>query len=319
MFYRKVYPKAWQLLKQNPVLWFFGMFASLLGFYEIRILFNLSSNFPDFISTNIESWIKIFVTFSSSKLTFSDMPDVLTVFGIFVLFSAVTILAVASQGALTYAATSRTTKLKESRIGENLKLGVEKFWPLFGLNIINSLIGYFFMSIVVSPLIYFLSNTSDWPVYILLSIFTFFILIPLIVVISFVTRYGTAFVVIKNQRFSEAFVSSWTLFKVNWMITIENAIVLLGVSFVYLLLMVSAVVLVLVSSMILAAVFSFFSFIILVIGIFLSGLIIVLATSMFGAFYNIVWANTFLDLVAPGKSYAKVHRVAHKHMPKMTK
>jgi len=319
MFYRKVYPKAWQLAKKNPNIWFFGLFASLLGFYEIKALFNISDSFPDFISSNIKSWFDIFITFSTVDLTWASMPDLLALFGLFALFSIVTILAISSQATLTYFASSKGAKAAKLSIGEQLKHGVDKFWPVFGLNIINSLIGYFFVSLVVTPLIYFLSNTNDWPMYIILGLFTFFVLVPMVVTISFVTRYGIAYVVIKNQKFTDAFVNSWILFRANWIITLENAVLLLIMTVLALIAIISAMIFTLVPFFIMTSILPFLGLMIMIIGFFLVAVVLIVSSSIYSAFYNIVWANIFMELTSPGKSHGKIHRTAHKHMPELTK
>lgn len=319
MFYRKVYPKAWQLVKSNPIIWFFGLFASLLGFYEIQIIFNLSESFPDFISSNIKSWLDIFITFSTINISWANLPDILALLGLFILFSAVTILAVSSQASLTYSASLQGKKYIKETLGEQLKNGVDKFWPVFGLNIINSLIGYFFVSLVLTPIIYFLSNTNNWPIYIILGLFTFFILIPLVITISFVTRYGIAYIMIKNQKFTDAFVNSWILFKVNWIITIENAFLLLGLTILALVAIISSMVFVFVPFLIMASVMPFLALMIVIIGLFLVAVVLILGSSIYSAFYNVVWASIFLELIAPGKSHSKIHRVAHKHLPVLTR
>lgn len=319
MFYRKVYPKTWHLIKRNPTIWFFGMFASLLGFYEVKALFNFSDKFPDFISTNIQSWIEIFITFSTVDMRWSNFPDIVALLGVFILFAILTILAVSSQAALTYSATEKDSKDIKEPLGKQLRKGVEKFWPVFGLNIINSLIGYFFVSMILSPIIMFVSNTSDWQVYILLSIFAFFILVPLIVIISFVTRYGIAYVVIKDQKFTEAFVNSWILFRVNWLITLENAVLLVGVTFLTMIAIITSLIIVFIPLLMMARAIPFLSFMFMLIAFFLIAILLILGTSIYSAFYNVVWANVFLDLVAPGKSHSKLHRLAHKHLPRLTR
>ena len=319
MFYRKIYPSAWQLTKKNPILWFFGLFASLLGFYEIQALFSFSNKFPDFISTNIKSWIDIFITFSIIDVGWSNLSNVLVLLGLFILFSITTIITISSQAALTYSVSSQGKKAGKKSLGKQLQYGVEKFWPVFGLNIINSLVGYFFVTLVVAPLIYFVSNTNSWPVYIILGIFTFFVLIPLVVVISFVTRYGIAFVVIKNQKFVDAFINSWLLFKINWLITLENAFLLLATTFLTMIAIISAIVFIFVPFYIIANALPFLAFMFFIIGLFLIATVLILTTSIYTAFYNIVWATIFLDLIAPGQSYSKIHRVAHKYLPVLVK
>ncbi|MBU1202539.1 hypothetical protein KKH39_00615 [Patescibacteria group bacterium] len=319
MFYRKVYKNAWQAIHNNMSVIFFGIFASLLGFHEVKILFNLTGTTPDFLGTSIESWLKILLTFATAKVGLSDLPNLMTLVGFFVVFAIATILAISSQGALIKAAGE---KKKTSSMIERLRVGVEKFWPLLGLNVINTLLGYFFIALVIEPLIYFLSNSQDWSIYIILGIVTFFVLIPMIIILSFVTRYGAAYVVLKNQNFSEAFLNSWVLFKANWVITIENALLLLFITVLFFVLMFTALVFVFVPFMILAMFMSFSVlafWIIMVIGVFLAIFVFIFGTAYYGALYNMVWTYIFLELVSPGKSQSKVHRLAHKHLPRLAK
>jgi|APSaa5957512622_1039677.scaffolds.fasta_scaffold37169_2 hypothetical protein len=319
MFYRTVYPKAWQITRKNPVVWFFGLFAALLGYYEIETLSGLANNFPDFISTNIKSWVDIFVTFSNANLTWSSLPDVLALFGLFILFSAITILAISSQASLTYTASAKGKQSVKKSLGLQLQNGVDKFWPVFGLNIINSLIVYFFLSMVVMPLIYFLSNANDWVIYIILGLFVFFILVPLVIIISFVTRYGIGFVVIKNQKFTDAFVNSWLLFRINWIITLENAFLLLLITILSIVAIITLMVFAIVPFILISFMIPILAPMLMLIGYFVLAVIFITGTAIHGSFYNIVWATIFLDLIAPGKSHGKIHRVAHKHLPKLTK
>ncbi len=321
MFYRKVYPRSWHTIKNNAYLLFFGLFASLLGFHEVKILFNLTNNSSDFISTNIESWISIFLTFATAQLSWTDLPDVLALLGLFVVFSVAIILAVSSQGALVNSALKHTKNARNSMAG-HFKIGVDKFWPLLGLNVINALIGYFFIGLVIEPLIYFLINTSDWSVYIILGVVTFFILIPLILIISFVTRYGAAYVVIKNQKLSRAFLNSWALFRANWIITVENALLLVIVTSLFFLAMFSAIVFIFTPFLILAFFMSFSVlafWLVIIIGVCLGIFIFIIGTAFYGAYYNIVWANVFLLLTGTGEKRSKVHRLAHKHFPRLTR
>lgn len=318
MFYRKVYRNTWQTIKNNMPIVFFGLFASVLGFNEMKILFNLTSTTPDFLGTNIESWFKIFLAFSETKVGFSDLPNLMTLIGLFITFSIATILAVASQGALIKSAAEK----KKSSMMDKFKIGVEKFWPLLGLNIINTLLGYFFIALVIEPIIYFLSNSQQWSIYLILSVVTFFILIPLVIVLSFVTRYGAAYVVIKNQKFGDAFLNSWALFKTNWVITIENAIFLFFITVFFFVMMFTALVFIFVPFMILAMFMSFSAlafWVVIMIGLVFGLFIFIFGTSYYGAFYNVAWAHVFLELVSPGKSQSKVHRLAHKHLPKLTR
>lgn len=321
-FYRRIYPAAWQTIKNNMSLLFFGLFASLLGFHEIKILFNLTDTTPDFISSSLLAWLKLSFAVSLTSFSPADIPNLLAVLGIFVLFAVAMILAVSSQGTLIYFSVNNKAEQSKTNLSDKLSIGLEKFWPLLGINIINSLIGYFFVVLVISPLISFLAGSSEMITYLIIALVTFFILLPLLVIISFVTRYGAAYVVLKNQKLMDAFTNSWTLFKVNWIITIENALFLMLITALYFILILSALVFIFAPFFILSFFVSFsaglFWFIILL-GALLATIVFILATALYGAYYNIVWANVWSELNKKGKSYSKIHRLAHKHLPGLTK
>jgi len=201
---------------------------------------------------------------------------------------------------------------------KHFQAGLEKFWPLLGLNLVNVLIGYFFVRLVVQPLIYFIIVSNTGPgLYLLLAIITFFILIPLIVIISFVTRYGAAYIILKNQTFSKAFVNGWNLFKTNWIITVENAIFLVLITFIFFLIMFSAMVFAFVPFLILSILISSTTLVywlIILIGSLVAVIIFILATGAFGAYYNIIWANVWIQLTSKGKSHSKLHRATRKYL-----
>ena len=321
-FYRKVYPLSWQIIKNNFSLLFFGMFASILGFHEVKTLFNLDSVSPDLLGSTLISWLSILKTFAVAQFTWSNLPVLLNVIAIFVLFAIIVILAISSQGALIYATIQKNNQKKGFKFTEAFRVGVEKFWPLFGLNILNTLIGYFFIVSVIKPLVDFLNHSNnEVVVYLLLAIIVFFILLPLVIVISFVTRYGAAYIITQNDTMTAAFIKGWTLFKINWLITVENAFFLLLITVLFYLVLFTALVFVFTPFLVLAyfmALNTIIFWLLMAIGSLVAVFLFILATSFFGAYYNIIWANIFLQLTK-GKSHSKMHRLAHKHLPRLTK
>ncbi len=320
-FYRKIYPHSWQIVKNNLALLFFGLFASILGFQEMTIIFNFNKLGTDFLGTNLVFLYDTIKVLSITQITWENIPAVLNLILIFILIAAVIILAVSSQGALISATVDTVSKSKKNigiYFSKHFQIGLERFWSLLALNLVNVLIGYFFVQLVIQPLIYFIVASKTGPgLYLLLAIITFFILIPLVVIISFVTRYGAAYIILKKQKFSKAFVNGWNLFKINWVITIENAIFLIFITFIFFLLMFSAMVFVFVPFLILAVLISSSTLIfwlILLIGALLAVIVSIVATGMFGAYYNIIWANVWIQLTNKGKSRSKIHRITKKYL-----
>lgn len=321
-FYRTVYPKAWHLVKHNLLLLIFGCFASILGFHELKILFNLNQTTPDFMGSIMTYWITFFDIFISTDVTRQNLSGLLGLIGLFIVIAIVVILAVSAQGALIHIAGQKNGKQKDLKAA--LQVGLEKFWPLFGLTIINTLIGYFFVALIIDPLIYFSTFDADTPLLgFLVTTLAFFILIPLVVMISFITRYGACYIVLKHEKMLKAFTYAWELFKANWVITVENAITILGVTVIYFALQVTVLVFAFTPFLILAYLLAgaslTFSILIIIFGSLIAVAIFIFTTSLYGAYYNIVWTNTFLHLLAPGKSYSKVHRLALQHLPKLAK
>lgn len=321
-FYRKVYPRAWQTIKNNLALLFFGLFASILGFQEVTILFNFNKLEADFLSGTVMSlyeWISIL---AMTNITWANAPAVLNLILLFIIFAAIIILAISSQGALISSAVDAASKDKKkisAYFSKHFHLGLEKFWPLLGLSVVNVLIGYFFVKLVIQPLIYFINISNTGPgLYLLLAIIVFFILIPIVVIISFVTRYGAAYIVLKNQSFSNAFVNGWNLFKINWLITIENAVFLTFITFIFFLLMISAIVFAFTPFLILSLLISFSTLVywlIILLGSLLAVIIFILASGLFGAYYNLIWANVWIQLTGKGKSRSKIQRASKKYLP----
>ncbi|PWB38868.1 MAG: hypothetical protein C3F02_01220 [Parcubacteria group bacterium] len=317
MFYRKVYPGAWHVIKDSPYLLFFGLFASLLGFHEVKLIFTLTESTPDFLSSTFNFWVQLFTTFATVKIDSANLPALLGLIVIFLILSALVILAVASQGALIKASADKTTRTR-NKFTDYLHLGVDKFWPLFGLHLINIFIGYFFVASVINPLISLVAVSGSLFEYLILSLVVFFILFPLVLILSFVTRYGMAFIMIKNQKFLAAFTNSWSLFKINWLITIENAVVVAVVTLLFLVAMAAGMVFVFVPffflSVFLAGVSTVLYTVIILLGSLAALLIMLTASALYGAFYNILWAKVWSELATGGRSYSKVYRLGQKHL-----
>jgi hypothetical protein len=329
-FYGKIYPEAWRIIKKNYYLLFFGLFASVLGFFsEANVFLNLNNSEPDFISSNLINWGRVMEKIMSSGLAFANFSNVLGILSIFIIMAIVLVITISSQGALIHSAWHNNLKSKNGdtkgpTFRENFQVGLEKFWPLLGLHIIHSFITFFFLLLIIDPLIYLLTKMDLGPLlYLMLAIVTFFVLVPLVVIISFVTRYGSAYIVIKNKKLIDAFIDGWLLFKINWLITIENALFLMLITIVYSFALSAVLALtfipILILSILMSATNPVFFFISSALGSFLAVLILFTGIAAYGAFYNIVWANVFLSLNSPGKSHSKLHRITKKHLPHLAK
>jgi len=113
-------------------------------------------------------------------------------------------------------------KQKGPALREGFNAGILNFWPVLGLNVLVRVIIYALLVAISLPAIYFSANFSA-------KVFYFVALIIMVVaaiVLSFIAKYAIAYVVINKSRVGRAISQSWRLFKENWLISFEMAVIL---------------------------------------------------------------------------------------------
>ncbi len=322
-FYRIVYLRAWAILKNNWRLGFFGLFVATLGLTgDFDAIVNLQNS--DIISATLTNWLNIFRNIATIDFSWGMLPDMFIFIGVLILMAIVLVLAIASQGALINASNQANSKkvLAPKSLFDDLEIGVDKFWPLLSLNLLNKLVGFVFVAGVIMPIVYLLSLTqTNTAMDIIIKIFLFFVIVPLTVIVSFVTRYGYSYIILKKQSAPQALASAWTLFRFNWILSLENALTMLLFTILYTMALIAASAFLITPFLILGYLVSNISalgfLILMVIGSFCFILLLISAISLFGAYYTIVWTETFLHLTSKKVSLSKVHRLAARHLPRL--
>jgi len=235
--YRKLLKEALSLTWQNKYLWFFGLFASLLaGGGEYEILSRMAGGatredlFPG-LQRLIEAQFFSKQAIINIANNFSQNPVVIIV--IFILFTLSIILicftlwlSIVSQVALVNNSSQIIKKQRLLfRIRSGFQAGIEKFWPVFGLNIsikvaINLLI--FLVTILA------LKSSFAYIYYVLFVLF-----IPIIISLAFIVKYATCYLIIKNENFKDSLLKGSKLFFANWIISMEMAFLLFLINFVF--------------------------------------------------------------------------------------
>ncbi|MBU2228831.1 hypothetical protein KJ810_00315 [Patescibacteria group bacterium] len=236
--YRDIIKEAWQITWRRRFLWFFGLFAVLLGNGgEYEILFqniDAVSNQQTLIYNlqNISNTGQLQTYWDNIASYFSNYTA--SSIGIFVLVLAIFVLivwlVVISQAGLI----DSTLKIKAGKkadLESGFQAGRKYFSPIFILNLISRVFVYTLLFLIGIPLVYlFLSKESlGWNI--AFSIVSFIILVPISIIISFVIKYASAFVVHKGQGVGAALRNGWKLFIKNWLISIEMAFVVLLINF----------------------------------------------------------------------------------------
>lgn len=322
--YRGILAQAWKNTWTNKYLWFFGLFAAMLGSgSELNLMFNGFDNiatdglFPtlrEFVSTGIFSrqaasnFGHVMISDSYSAMMVMTMMVIL-----FMLLCFLVWFAIVSQIAIVNNY-SRIIGNKSHNLNDGLDTGIKKFFPIFGINALVKIAIYLIFIILAVPIVFWPDQTSLARV--LFFIIAYIIFIPVSVAVSFVAKYAIAYGVIKGQDMLSSIKSGWELFAKNWLVSIEMAFILFGISFVTTIVSLLALALIAIPLL-------FLGFLLpTLVGmagfwlIFFSGLIIFVAVvtivgSALSTFQISSWTGLFIELITKG-GVSKIVRIFSK-------
>lgn len=322
--YRNILGQGWKITWHNKYLWFFGIFAALLGNggeYEILIRGlrgeTGSGLFPNF-SRIADTGIFSISTLSNIGQLFRD--DFLNMFIILIiglialtLFGFLVWLTIISQVALvsnTVSIISKKNKGQKVGIKEGINVGASNFWPIFGLNIIIKLIVYSAFILVSLPIIF---SAKELGVINWLYVSLFIILIPTAIALSFLIKYAIAYVVIKGSNFFDSIKLGWQLFIKNWLISVEMAFILFFINFligigIILLLLILAIPFLFLSLILYKLIALAGFWIIAITALILFLFIVVAGGAALATFQTASWTGLFIELVSKGGT-SKITRI----------
>ncbi len=320
--YRNLLGQSLKITWRNKYLLFFGLFAALLGNggqYELLV-----NGLNGEIGKSVFSgWQSFKETGLFSAQTFSNLIEVAredTAALIMVLFVSLIILAIAgfliwlsavSQAALVNNASIHIANKKSGDFKIGMVAGINKFWPVFGLNIVMRIAIILSLLLIGTPVIFLTSKLGSVAAGIIYAlVFAGFMAIALAV--SFIMKYAIGFVIIEEDKFFESIRSGWRLFKENWLVSMEMALILflvgLGVSIAYLF-----AILILFTPFLLIGVLlskiTVFGYVIVLMIAFLFYLAALLVTgAVLSTFQTVSWTALFLQLLNKGGT-SKIVRV----------
>ena len=228
--YRAIFRNSFKITWHNKYLWFFGIFAALVsnigefnlawekipqvsenaGFleilrssYEQGIIGGFWGNLSKFfISLNFVGWLLVLV---------------LVVLVLFLIW-----LSIVSQAGL-FASSYKIFKKKKTDFSDTFKVGREKFWQVLWLNILFKLFVFALWVILFLPLIFLYLSQGSPGIQSLFVILSFVILLPITIILSFIIKYAVLFMVSKKTTVKESLKEAWSIFKHNWLISIEKS------------------------------------------------------------------------------------------------
>jgi len=319
--YRNILKQSWQIAWHNKYLWFFGIFAALLGNggeYEI-IVRGLGGDgqsvFP--------SWQKLAETGVFSRQTLHNITTMMSndalsllltlavLLVILVLLIFLVWLTVVSQAALVNN-TAGIIKQKNTNLRQGIASGINNFWPVFGLNILSKIIIGLIFAVISLPLVLTVLKTNA-AVSISLYIVGFIIFVPLAIALSFIIKYAIAYVVIRGSGLVDSLKQGWQLFMDNWLISFEMALILFFINFAVGLIIVLCILTLAVPFLFLGFIFYYLAslagfWLIAIVALLSFLLLIVLGGAMLAVFQISSWTGLFLELIKGGGT-PKIMRV----------
>lgn len=314
--FRDVLKRAYQMVKTNKFLWIFGFFASFLGLGgEFESLFrdytNVSTTSARILDlrTMMEGGV-IWTILANIRDAFSAQPVQAFFFLLMIVVVALVLLwlAIVAQIALFHSA-NRLNKNEKPTHHEGFVVGNRYFMPVLVINIIVKVVLYGLLVIIGLPLIsWLLIHDNLWGGFIFVFLI-FFIYIPLTAIVSFVIKYAIAYIVIQGKTAGEAMKLAWELFKKNWLVSVEMALVVLAMGIVYGLAIIIALGLVSVPFFLIGIAALFFGsgtglIVTIVLGMIAWFIVVGLMGAIFVSYQYSAWALLFLKLVedkAPSK------------------
>lgn len=324
--YKSILKQSLHLTWHNKSLWFFGLFTAFLlgngGEYEIiaKSFQNANESFFPNIQNIAEKGFFSFQTIENIGVIFKKDPAfILMIIAVglivLVLFLLLVWMIIISQIAIVDQAAKiikSKTKLPEVGIKNGLQVGIKKFWPIFYMNLISKSFVWIAFMLISLPIVslsteFTLKNN-------LIYLILFIVLIPSVIVFSFIIKYAIAFLVIKNNNFFQSLKNSFMLFRENWLISIEMAFVLffinlfvvgLGLAILIFALAIPFAVLMFIALKISINLF----WLTVTVGPILAILFIILIGSALSTFQISSWTGLFIRLISKKKEESKIERL----------
>lgn len=233
-FYRHVLADAWKAVRKNKALWLLGFFVSFLGnggVYELLVQgtgrLGLSEDFGGLLSLGLlpgEGSLTAALAGISAQNLVLYLLILLTVLA---LVAVAAWVVVSAQGGLIAGARD-ADRGRKTTFGSLFAAGNEVALPLFMLNLLSRLAIMAFFYLLLSLTVLYLADANVWSSLSYLA--GFVLLLPITLIIGFVTIYAACYVTLQRLGLVAAIESALALFRKYWLISLETALVLFGVN-----------------------------------------------------------------------------------------
>ncbi len=227
-FYKRIITDAWRVAWQHKHLWVFGFLATAVGFGGVsEALFSSSDRVYAFFPaiTSGKSGLQMLPGFATIKaiINFTSYPALSLLLFLAIMGTLVGVflwMGYAAAGGLVHSI-RKIERAGEPTFGEGLKLGAEKFWRVFGVNVLTQpiiFVGSMLTTTTLSVLMRDRTISSG-----IFYVGTFILFVVLAVSASVAAIYATCFAIIKDKKLVPALQAGWKLLYDHWFVTLEMA------------------------------------------------------------------------------------------------
>lgn len=222
--YRPVLGRAFAFAWQEKRFWIIAFFATLMmsgGIYDLAL-----RRWSDATGRGIAAGLPEEYALPSVPEIVASVQNgagvpvwMMAALGIALVVAVIFVwLAIASQGALIAAAAGDKNS--------SFATGNTHFWKLFWINLGNKIaigLALFVIGIPATMLAAAAPGASG------LTIAAFLVLIPLVLIISFLTLYAMTAVVVREESVGGAVAHAWRTFTTHWLVSLEMAFIIFGI------------------------------------------------------------------------------------------
>lgn len=322
--YRPIIKRSWQIAKKFRGLWFFGFFTALLGVggeFEIFLRFinpRANQTILETLFTEVVGWGKVFATIPGGfwhglwSASINDPGSLIAIILMLVLALAIAIffvwLAIISQIGIVRNI-DIIEKNKKPTVNEGIAFAIKKFWPVLAINFIFKVIVAVLFAIMGLGVWWVIAQSVlGTIIYVIVGV----IFVIAILILSFIVRYCLFYFILTKRTVKESLQAAVELFKNNWLVSLEIALILFIV-YIIATLAITLVVLILMTfpwvvafyyrgALLLATLFSF-------VGVAITAIIAVWLTAFLTTFQWASWTVLF-NKINSGDGLSKLTRVS---------
>ena len=236
--YREILKRSWKLSWSPKSIWLFGLLSASLGVGgAITKSLNLTGGQGILLNlwqTLVSANFFAFQTLKNVPNLFVSSPISFIITSIIFLIAAIVaiviiILAVVSQATIIDTVSKKDAGKKSSYL-TGLSLGLDRFWSIFGLNVLVKIVG---SVTLVFLAVFAIKATAGKLVF---FGFIYFILLLIVFIVTFVIRYAICHLILNNDDFITSLKKGKEIFINNWLTTLEIAFLLFVIEIIILLL-----------------------------------------------------------------------------------